>query len=326
MPADAFSKFTPLVECFDDAVVGEDLRGNVTVWNRGAERLFGWTAAEMVGKPAELLAPPDRHYEVAGLQERARRGECVGRFETVRLTKAGKCVDVALSTSAVRNDRGEVTGVLTVAHDASERRQAESRLRAHWVATLFRLVGRDGRPPQLVVRTSSDGSMTGLASARVGLPAPSTEAEAVDPVRPLGRAIADAFKSYASGNADDIVLIQAVAQGEIIQFLSRDPQSGSIGPAPLPGGSVPLAPEASGAVLIDHAEARMLIHDLRNGLNTLLITASMLTRAAASMPGLARSAEFVESAGTACTDHLNRLSELTARPQAGPLRPNRLLS
>ncbi|MBN9345959.1 MAG: pyruvate, phosphate dikinase [Devosia sp.] len=127
----------------------------------------------------------------------------------------------------------------------SERRQSASRLRAHWVATLFRLVGRDSRPPPLVVRTASDRTVSGLASARAGLPAPATEAEAVDPARPLGRAIADAFKSYASSNADDIVLVQAVAQGEIIQFLSRDPQSGSIGPAPLPGGAVPLSPEAA---------------------------------------------------------------------------------
>jgi pyruvate,orthophosphate dikinase len=127
----------------------------------------------------------------------------------------------------------------------AERRHSENRLRAHWVATLFRLVGRDGRPPPLVVRTATDRALPGLAPARAGLPAPATEAEAVDPARPLGRAIADAFKSYPDGEADEIVLIQAVAQGEIIQFLSRDPQSGAIGPAPLPGGAVPLAPEAS---------------------------------------------------------------------------------
>ena len=78
----------------------------------------------------------------------------------------------------------------------------------------------------------------------------------------------------------------------------------------------PLVPDASGAVLVDHAEVRRLIHDLRNGLNTLLINASLLSRVAAKQPALARSVEFVENAGAACTDHLNRLSELTARPQA----------
>ncbi len=127
----------------------------------------------------------------------------------------------------------------------AERRHSENRLRAHWVATLFRLVGREGRPPLLVVRTATDSAASGLLPARTGLPAPATEAEAVDPARSLARAIADAFKSYADNDAANIVLVQAVAQGEIIQFLSRDPQSGAIGPAPLPGGSVPLAPEAS---------------------------------------------------------------------------------
>jgi hypothetical protein len=78
----------------------------------------------------------------------------------------------------------------------------------------------------------------------------------------------------------------------------------------------PLAHEAAGAVLVDHAQVRRLIHDLRNGLNTLLLNASLLTRAATSMPGLARAVEFVDHAGSACTDNINRLSELTARPQA----------
>ncbi|RYE10599.1 MAG: pyruvate, phosphate dikinase [Hyphomicrobiales bacterium] len=126
----------------------------------------------------------------------------------------------------------------------AERRHSAGRLRAHWVSTLFRLVGRDGRPPALAVRTATDRTIAGLTPARTGLPAPASEAEAVDPARPLGRAIAQAFASYGDG-ADSIVLVQAVAQGEIIQFLSRDAQSGAIGPAPLPGGSVPLAPEAN---------------------------------------------------------------------------------
>jgi hypothetical protein len=77
----------------------------------------------------------------------------------------------------------------------------------------------------------------------------------------------------------------------------------------------PLVHDASGAVLVDHAEVRHLIHDLRNCLNTLLINASLLTRAATGMASLQRSAEFVENAGSACTEHLNRLSEITSRPQ-----------
>jgi hypothetical protein len=76
----------------------------------------------------------------------------------------------------------------------------------------------------------------------------------------------------------------------------------------------PLVHDARDAVLVDHAEARRLIHDLRNGLNTLMINATLLARVATT-PTLEKSAGFVESAGAACADHLNRLSELTARPQ-----------
>ena len=96
----------------------------------------------------------------------------------------------------------------------NERLHSAERLRPHWVATLFRLVGSDGRPPSLVVRTATDRSVSRLAPARLGIPAPSTEAEAVDPRRPLGRSIADAFASYGGEDPRDIVLVQAVADDE----------------------------------------------------------------------------------------------------------------
>ncbi len=127
----------------------------------------------------------------------------------------------------------------------NERRHREGRLRAHWVATLFRLVGPDGRPPALVVRTAAHRAIAGRQPARLSIPAPTTEAEAVDPTRPLARAIDSAFASYGDSDAGSAVLVQALAQGEILTFLSRDAQSGSPGPAPLPGGAVPLAPEAA---------------------------------------------------------------------------------
>ena len=76
-----------------------------------------------------------------------------------------------------------------------ERLRGGDRLRTHWVATLFRLVGRDGRPPQLVVRTSAQQHSKGLMSARVGLPPPASPSDAVDPTKPLARAINDAFTS-----------------------------------------------------------------------------------------------------------------------------------
>ncbi len=119
-----------------------------------------------------------------------------------------------------------------------ERMARNSRLRIHWVATLYRLVGRDGRPPPLVVRTSSPVHSAGLMPARLGLTAPASEVESVDPARPLGRAISDAFDSYPSGNGNadrQIVIVQAMAAGDVRLFLSRDAQTGAMGPAPLNG-------------------------------------------------------------------------------------------
>jgi pyruvate,orthophosphate dikinase len=124
----------------------------------------------------------------------------------------------------------------------AERRHAESRLRAHWVATLFRLVGRDATPPALTVRTAAEPRRPGRMPAKGGLAPPGSEAESVDPQRPLGRAITQAFASY--GGEDGVVLVQATMRGEIVQFLTRDAQSGAMGPAPLQGGPVPLAPVA----------------------------------------------------------------------------------
>lgn len=118
-----------------------------------------------------------------------------------------------------------------------ERRQGGDQLRNHWVATLFRLVGRDGKPPSLVVRTSAPAHSPGLMPARLGIPAPTSEAEAVDPRRPLARAIEDAFESYPSGDGPDrqIIIVQAQIEAELRQFLTRDLVTGAIGPAALPG-------------------------------------------------------------------------------------------
>ena len=122
-----------------------------------------------------------------------------------------------------------------------------SRLRSHWVATLFRLVTPGEEPPSLVVRTAAPFHIAGLAAARRDIPAPETEAESVDTSRPLARAIDQAFASYgedepvwaeeaeAPARDSQVIIIQAFAEGRLTQFLSRDAQSGALGPAPLPG-------------------------------------------------------------------------------------------
>ncbi len=130
----------------------------------------------------------------------------------------------------------------------AERKDGDNRLRVHWVATLFRLVGRDNRPPTLVVRTSAEVHSAGLMPARLGIVAPANEADAVDPKKPLGRAIDEAFASYgetwstpekSTTRAGQIVIVQAVAAGNLTQFATRDPQTGALGPLAEKGVSLP---------------------------------------------------------------------------------------
>ena len=125
----------------------------------------------------------------------------------------------------------------------AERTRRDTRLRTHWVACLFKLVAKDGPAPQLVVRTSASSHNSGLAPARLGISAPTAPEDSVDPTRPLAKAIKQAFESYgffgggwiAPRNEDDrarqIVLVQAVAQGNIEQFLTRNASTGAMGPA-----------------------------------------------------------------------------------------------
>ena len=141
----------------------------------------------------------------------------------------------------------------------AERARRDTKLRTHWVACLFRLVGPDARPPLLVVRTSAATHNGGLMPAKIGIAAPANPEDSIDPTKPLARAIKAAFDSYGfgqgwTGRADEdrsrqIVLIQAAAEGEIEQFLSRNATTGAMGPAPVDGAPLPRMPESVGALV-----------------------------------------------------------------------------
>jgi PAS domain S-box-containing protein len=109
--------FQAIIESSDDAIVSKDLNGIVRSWNPGAERIFGYTAAEMVGRPIETIFPPDRKDEEPKILERLRRGERVDHFETVRLRKDGTPVEVSVTISPVRSPTGEIIGASKVARD-----------------------------------------------------------------------------------------------------------------------------------------------------------------------------------------------------------------
>ena len=117
-----------IVESSDDAIYGKTLEGNLLSWNHGAEQMYGYSAAEMVGRPVSVLVPPICADEIPEILERLKRGERVDHFETVRVRKNGETFDVSLNVSPVRDASGKIIGASTVARDITERKRAEAAL------------------------------------------------------------------------------------------------------------------------------------------------------------------------------------------------------
>ncbi len=118
-----------VVDSSDDAIVSKDLRGIIDAWNRGAEKIFGYTAAEAIGQPMLMLFPPERRSEEAGILERIGRGESVEHFETVRVRKDGNKIDVSVTISPIRDSSGAVVGASKIARDITEHKRAQEALR-----------------------------------------------------------------------------------------------------------------------------------------------------------------------------------------------------
>jgi PAS domain S-box-containing protein len=113
-----------IVESSDDAIISKDLQGIICSWNAGAQRLFGYSPDEVVGRPITILIPADRQYEETVILNRLRSGERIENYETVRQRKDGSLVDISLTVSPVKNAKGEVIGASKIARDITERKRA----------------------------------------------------------------------------------------------------------------------------------------------------------------------------------------------------------
>ncbi len=120
--------FSAVVESSHDAIVTKSLDGTITGWNRAAELLFGYTAAEAIGKRIDIIVPPDRRAEVEDILRRVTAGERLEQHETLRLHKDGRIVDVSLSVSPIRSANGEIIGASKTARDISESKWAQHAL------------------------------------------------------------------------------------------------------------------------------------------------------------------------------------------------------
>jgi PAS domain S-box-containing protein len=129
----AAARLAAIVSSSDDAIVSKTLDGVITSWNAAAERMFGFTASEAVGRHVTLIIPKDRHAEEEQVLARLRRGERIEHFETVRMRKDGTVIDISLTVSPVLSATGEVVGASKVARDISDRKEME-RNRAALVA------------------------------------------------------------------------------------------------------------------------------------------------------------------------------------------------
>jgi PAS domain S-box-containing protein len=116
-------RLAAIVESSDDAIIGKSLDGTITSWNRGAQQLYGYTADEAVGRSISMLVPPDHPDEVPFILEQIRRGEKVDHYQTVRMSREGRLIDVSLTVSPIRNAAGQVIGASSVARDISEQKR-----------------------------------------------------------------------------------------------------------------------------------------------------------------------------------------------------------
>lgn len=126
---DETGRLAAIIEFADDAIVSLTLNGIVISWNQGAERLYGYSAEEMIGRSIILLHDPDKHDEYLSVMARTRRGERVAAFETVRRRKDGTLIDVSLSASAIEVVPGQVSGTSKISHDITKMKMLEEQFR-----------------------------------------------------------------------------------------------------------------------------------------------------------------------------------------------------
>ncbi len=117
-----------IVQSADDAIFSKDLNAIVTSWNRGAERIFGYAAKEMIGRSISTIFPPDRRDELPGIMKRIGQGERIDHFQTVRQTKTGELLNVSLTISPMQDPSGRITGASVISRDITEQVRAADRL------------------------------------------------------------------------------------------------------------------------------------------------------------------------------------------------------
>jgi len=136
------ARLAAIVDSSEDAIIGKDLNGIIFSWNKGAERMYGYLSEEIVGQSISVLLPKDRPDEIPRILEKVRRGERIDHYETVRVTKDGKHLDISVSISPLRNVNGEIVGASAIGRDITSQKRTEHQLRqAQKMEAIGRLAG-----------------------------------------------------------------------------------------------------------------------------------------------------------------------------------------
>ncbi len=153
---EAEGRYAAIVESSDDAIVGKTLDAVVTSWNRGAERIFGYTREEMIGQPIARLVPPDRQDDLPTILAAIRRGDRVDHFETERMRKDGRRIHVSVTVSPIKDADGRIIGASKIARDVTERKSTEEALRRADAAKdqFLAMLGHELRNPLAAVQSA----------------------------------------------------------------------------------------------------------------------------------------------------------------------------
>jgi PAS domain S-box-containing protein len=160
-------RFAAIIQFSDDAIISKDLNGIITSWNPAAQRIFGYSAEEVIGKPVTILIPQERHDEEPMILQRIRQGERIDHYETVRRRKDGGYIDVSLTVSPIKDDDGTIIGASKIARDITDRKRAEAQISAlaseaeHRAKNVLAVV-------QAMVRLSQSTTPEGLKQAIEG--------------------------------------------------------------------------------------------------------------------------------------------------------------
>jgi PAS domain S-box-containing protein len=136
------ARLVAIIDSSEDAIIGKDLDGIITSWNKGAEHIYGYTQEEVIGKSMAMLIPWDRPDEIPGILEKIRRGESVEHYESIRISKDGRRLNVSVTVSPLRDTAGTIVGASAIARDITGQKRTESHLRqAQKMEAIGRLAG-----------------------------------------------------------------------------------------------------------------------------------------------------------------------------------------